>query len=156
MPDHQNDDLANSMDDMPDRRITGETDGHSVFRITFEDGCIYIGFTAGLIVDRVAHICGNSRPEPPQGWLRNRREAKHASRMTKTIECFASGLGRRQAYNIREFLIRKTADENEKGNDTSGIAGECQIWQEEQEERIGNMALYEEIRARQSTEIENL
>ena len=56
MPEHENKDLSNPVNNMPDRRITGETDGHSVFRITFEDGCFYIGFTAGLIVDRVADI----------------------------------------------------------------------------------------------------
>ena len=130
----------------PTRRIPGETNGNSVFRIMFEDGCSYIGFTSGLIIDRVADICRDSRPEPPQGWLRHRREAIHASRMTKTVECLESGLNRRQARNLSTYLIQNPPAGFGVRNDTSGTNSSCKIWQEEQEKRMEIMQLHHDNR----------
>ena len=81
--------------------LPGETGSTSVYRITFADGAVYVGFTRQLIVDRLADQLGFGR-----GWgtfaVMRRAEAGMAYR----VECLVSGLSRDAARARRDAEIR--------------------------------------------------
>ena len=81
--------------------LPGEIGSTSVYRITFADGTVYVGFTGQMIVDRLADQLGFGR-----GWgtfsVMRRTEAGIAYR----IECLASGLSRDEARTRRDAEIR--------------------------------------------------
>lgn len=81
--------------------LPSEIGSTSVYRITFADGAVYIGFTRQLIVDRLADQLGFGR-----GWgtfsVMRRAEAGIAYR----VECLVSGLSRNDARARRDAEIR--------------------------------------------------
>ena len=88
----------------PDPRLPSETSDHSVFSITFQDGCTILGYTSSFITDRVNDICGNTASEQSPGWNQATFAAAHTARMSKTVRCLSDGLTREYARYYRDYL----------------------------------------------------
>ena len=88
----------------PGEAVPGDRGGTRVFRITFADGCCYLGHTGGNILNRVAGICGlpdyYGRPTVPHA-----RAAAHAGAMEHEVECLSSELGDDQARDLKRRLL---------------------------------------------------
>ena len=99
--------INETMKMVEDARLPGETDGWSVFRITFDDGCQQIRHTSNVVAWKVEQLCD---PQDPASdlWL-----VAHNQVMGKTLVCLASGLGRGQALAARTKIIKATQEETE-------------------------------------------
>ena len=84
--------------------LPGETDAHSVYNITFENGCTYIGRTTHLIVEAEERVCGI--PNGVYQWGANTSATQHAAVMSRKTICIASSLSDRQARNIQRYLMQ--------------------------------------------------
>ena len=81
--------------------IPGERDGHSVFRITYQDGCTYTGSTVSGIDLRVDQIHGKSTDGRYQP---HHVAAAHAQAMPHTVQCLNSSLEEHEARTLRRLL----------------------------------------------------
>ena len=90
-----------------DAKLPGETDGWSVFRITFDDGCQQIRHTSKVIAWKVEELC-NPEHRLADPWL-----VMHDREMGKTLECLASGLQQGQALASRNRMVKATQEEAE-------------------------------------------
>ena len=82
-----------------DARLPGETWGWSVFRITFDDGCRYHGYTSKVIAWKVDELCNFDDPLADP-WL-----VIHNREMGKTLECLASGLRQGEAMSGKNRVV---------------------------------------------------
>ena len=73
-------------------KIEGEIDPYSVFKITFADECVYIGYTSQLIVGRVEQICAEDDPTGIYARGTIVGAAQHHAAMSNTVQCLASDI----------------------------------------------------------------
>ena len=115
--------------------IPGEEDGCSVFRVTFDDGCTYTGFTSMLIMEAVQRIQGREGSAPH--FTPSRESAEHAARMGQRVECLSTGLDRNEARILRDAL-----SPNRKGGFHANPG--CKLLEEDNQERLRIMREFHE------------
>ena len=79
--------------------LPGEIGGVSVFVIEFADGCHFFGYTGSRVFDRVSTLVMK------RGASANAFVSGHAARVPYLVKCVASGLGRRDARQLRDLLV---------------------------------------------------
>lgn len=101
--------MAEIEEDLRQARIPGESEGWSVYKILFEDGCDYYAHTSNIIAWKVETLC-NPEHQDAIPFL-----VLHDQQMPKALICLASGLSSGgQALGIRNQLIRKSEQEPEE------------------------------------------
>lgn len=106
--------------------LPGETSSSSVFQITYEDGCYYIGHTASSIAERILGIHG----EGPAHHSTNHSAQVHGQTMAHSTLCLNSGLAKHDAQDLRRALT---------GNESMNFARNCPIRAQDNEDRINLM-----------------
>ncbi len=102
-------------------RIAGETGAWSVYRVVFDDGCDYFGYTNNVIAWKVDELCDPAHRSAVPRLVLHHRE------MEMTIECLASGLDRGDAQRVRNRMLERTQDESSRRRDEETAPELCQI-----------------------------
>ena len=82
------------------RLLPGEAGGVTVFVIDFADGCRFFGYTGSRVFDRVSVLVTKRG-----AYMANEFVSDHAVRVPYVVRCVASGLGRSDARELRNFLV---------------------------------------------------
>ena len=82
------------------RLLPGETGAVTVFVIDFADGCRFFGYTRSRVFDRVSVLVAKRG-----AYVANEFVSDHAVRVPYVVRCVASGLGRGDARELRDFLV---------------------------------------------------
>ena len=82
------------------RLLPGEAGGVTVFVIDFADGCRFFGYTGSRVFDRVSALVMKRGP-----YTANVFVSDHAVRVPYVVRCVASGMGRSDARELRDFLV---------------------------------------------------
>ena len=80
--------------------LPGEAGGVSVFVIDFADGCRFFGYTGSRVFDRVCALAMRRG-----AYKTNFFVSGHAVEVPYMVRCVASGLGRSDARQLRDFLV---------------------------------------------------
>ena len=78
----------------------GEAGGVTVFVIDFADGCRFFGYTGSRVFDRLSALVTKRG-----AYTANDFVSGHAVRVPYVVRCVASGLGRADARELRDFLV---------------------------------------------------
>ena len=82
------------------RLLPGERGAVTVFVIDFADGCHFFGYTGSRVFDRVSALVTKRG-----AYTANEFVSDHAVRVPYVMRCVASGLGRSDARQLRDFLV---------------------------------------------------
>ena len=117
--------------------LPGETRGQSVYRITFEDGCTYLGRTKSLIVSAAERVCGE--PNGIFQWGASMAATQHAQVMDRQTVCLASNLSDRAARETQRFLMHHLPNGLQAQGNTMAVTPHCPVEAENQEELLKSM-----------------
>ena len=105
--------------------MSPEDADHSVFSITFQDGCTILGYTSSSITDRVNDICGDTASEQNPRCSQAAFAAAHAARMSKNVRCLSSGLTREYARYYRDYLAGGLTPSLTRHGRNTGRSADC-------------------------------
>ena len=80
--------------------LPGEAGGVTVFVIDFADGCRFFGYTGSRVFERVSALVTKRG-----AYTVNEFVSDHAVQVPYVVRCVASGLGRSDARELRNFLV---------------------------------------------------
>ena len=103
-------------------RLPGETDGWSVYRITFEDGCNYYGHTSNTITWKVEDLC-NPEHKDAVPFL-----VLHDQQMSKTLDCLLSGIDSGgKARAVANPIVEQVQEKHEEMRQAGTAPPRCPI-----------------------------
>ena len=82
------------------RLLPGETGGVTVFVMDFADGCRFFGYTRSRVFDRVSALVTKRGTYAANAFV-----SDYAVQVPYVVKCVASGLGRGDAWELRDFLV---------------------------------------------------
>ena len=99
--------------------LPGEAGGVTVFVIDFADGCRFFGYTGSRVFDRVSDLATRRGAYKTNAFV-----SAHAVEVPYVVRCVASGLGRSDARQLRDFLVL-LAPSRSAGSGKSVVESEC-------------------------------
>ena len=102
------------------RLLPGEGGGATVFVVEFADGCYYCGFTEESVSVRLGSLVGNLYRSGSSSFV-----SEHAGVGAYVVRCVESNLGRREARQLRDLLVREAPGGGETGSSVVKAAGCC-------------------------------
>ena len=124
--------------------IPGEENKHSVYRITFEDGCTYTGRTNLLIKVAEERVCRIPSDIFQSG--ASMVTTQHTSKMSRATTCLASYLSHRQARDIQRYLMQNLPAGLHAAGNAMATKDDCKINADNQQIGIDTTSRFQEGR----------